>query len=379
MKTSFITSVVVGLLGAGTAMAADTVANSQAATGSVDFANAKPLPLPMSAAAPGTLQQALAAPPAFTGRPGVSPGAVGNGQTTPTRLPVNANLSGGPVAPQQFGTSNQPFTTARADLSGLTTTSAYPYRAAGKLFFNKGSSTYVCSASLIKRGLVVTAAHCVFDYGKKTSGWYSNYRFVPAYSNGAAPYGTWYTRSRRIMSAYYNGTDSCATAGVVCANDIAVVELTAQSGAYPGTRTGWYGYGWDGYGFTGSGVANNNLTHITQLGYPVALDNGQYMERTDSYGYTSSSSSYNTIIGSQQTGGSSGGPWLVNFGLRSTVTGSDAAAGSEANSNVVVGTTSWGYISAAPRQQGASPFRSSNIVSLVNAACAGAASTSVCN
>jgi hypothetical protein len=33
--------------------------------------------------------------------------------------------------------------------------------------------------------------------------------------------------------------------------------------------------------------------------------------------------------------------------------------------------TSWGYVSSAIKQQGASPFTSTNIVPLVNAACAG--------
>ncbi len=164
------------------------------------------------------------------------------------------------------------------------------------------------------------------------------------------------------MTSYFNGTDPCTTAGVVCANDVAVIRLTAQGGAFPGTSTGWYGYGFGGYGFTAG-----RLTHITQIGYPVCLDNGLLMERNDSHGFTNAAQVNNTIIGSLMCGGSSGGPWLVNFGIRPALTGT--TAGTASATNVVVGTTSWGYTSTAPKQQGASPFTSGNIVPLLNSAC----------
>jgi hypothetical protein len=59
----------------------------------------------------------------------------------------------------------------------------------------------------------------------------------------------------------------------------------------------------------------NSLTHIAQIGYPACLDNGLLMERDDSQGYVGSSFS-NTIIGSLTRNGSSGGPWITNFGVR---------------------------------------------------------------
>jgi hypothetical protein len=94
------------------------------------------------------------------------------------------------------------------------------------------------------------------------------------------------------------------------------------------------------------------------------------MERNDSSGFKNTTYSSNTIIGSQMDGGSSGGPWLVNFGIPPTLTGE--TNGSAANPNIVVGVTSWGYISTGPKEQGASPFTSNNIVSLVNSACTSA-------
>jgi len=265
------------------------------------------------------------------------------------------------VEAQEFGTSNHPFSTARADLIPTATNTSYPYRASGKLFFNIGNSTFVCSASLIKRGIVVTAAHCVANFGKKQ--FYTNWRFVPGYRNGSAPFGTWTAQSVIVLTSYFNGTDPCAVAGVVCRDDVAVIRVNrSATGAYPGTATGWYGYGWNGFGFTAGG-----LTHITQIGYPVCLDNGQLMERNDSHGFKSVPDANNTRIGSLMCGGSSGGPWLVNFGIRPTLTGT--TDGTAPNPNIVVGVTSWGFTSSAPKQQGASPFLSTNIPVLVNAAC----------
>jgi V8-like Glu-specific endopeptidase len=304
------------------------------------------------------LVNALTSPP-LLGTPAHSPGAAGSGAVSPAFLGTPEGGSDAGIGSQMYGTNNHPFSTARADLYNLATNTAYPYRAAGKLFFNIGANTYVCSASMIKRGVVVTAAHCVANYGQ--SQFYSNWRFVPGYRGGAAPYGTSTVRQAWIKTSYFNGTDGCFQFGVICPNDVAVLILNTNSGNYVGTFTGWLGYGWNGYGFV------NNQNHLTQLGYPVGLDNGLYMERNDSSGFINATFSSNTIIGSNMDGGSSGGPWIVNFGLPPTLTGE--TLGSAPSYNIVVGVTSWGYISKAPKEQGASPFTTNNIVSLVTSAC----------
>ncbi len=338
-----------------------TVFNVQNPQAHVDFVNAKAMPLPSNPTVLDPTQAMIAAmlsSPAL-GTPGSSRGAMGTGAESPAFLGTPAAGDGGIVS-DDFGTNNHPFSTARADLYGLKTNKVYPYRAAGKLFFNIGGSSFICSASLIKRGIVVTAAHCVANYGQ--SQFYSGWQFVPAYNNGNAPYGTWTVQQAWIKTAYFNGTDNCAVFGVVCPDDVAVLILNTQSGGYPGTSTGWYGYGWNGYSFT-----SGNLTQVTQLGYPVGLNNAAFMERNDSYGYVSSANSNNTVIGSNMNGGSSGGPWLANFGLPAALTGE--TNGSAPAANVVIGVTSWGYTSTAPKEQGASPFTSNNIVSLISSAC----------
>jgi hypothetical protein len=60
-------------------------------------------------------------------------------------------------------------------------------------------------------------------------------------------------------------------------------------------------------------------------------------------------------IGSSQTGGSSGGPWLVNFGTN-PVFGTGSAAPNSDLPNLVVGTTSWATTTAGSMQMGASQF-----------------------
>lgn len=336
-------------------------------SGGIDYVNAQPLELPIAPSdiakqAQDDLISAFTSQSLLGEASGYSPGGQGDGKTSPVNLgvPAVSNANSGDVAPQEFGTQNHPFNTARADLNGQQNNTIYPYRASGKLFFNIGTSTYICSASLIKPGIVVTAAHCVANFGK--SQFYSGWQFVPGYRNGVAPYGTWSVKEARILTAYYDGTDPCAQSGVICQDDIAVLALKVQDGVNVGTNTGWYGIGWDGYGFAGG------FNQITQIGYPVCLDNAKFMERNDSYGFTSDNLSNNTVIGSQMCSGSSGGPWLVNFGRSPALTGN--TAGTAPGRNTVVGVTSWGYVGTSAKEQGASPFLSGNIVKLLNDQCA---------
>lgn len=334
--------------------------SAQQANDSVDFVNAKPMDLNLLPSGNHVdFIDALTShlPKSTGGNAGFSPGGKGNGKTNPVQLgaPVNLNfnstISESDVISQDFGTSGHPFSTSKVNRN-----TDNPYRQSGKLFFKIGTSSYVCSASLIKPGVIVTAAHCVAEFGQ--SKFYSNWKFVPGYLNGAAPYGVFSAKEAKVLTSYYNGTDACYVAGVVCENDVAVIALVGNAGS----QTGWYGYGVDGYGYT-----DRAITQITQIGYPVCLNNGSVMQRNDSAGYVDQLLSFNTVIGSLMCGGSSGGPWLINFGLPSTLTGT--TAGTAPLPNIVVGVTSWGYIDNAFKEQGASRFTSGNITVLVNAIC----------
>jgi V8-like Glu-specific endopeptidase len=340
--------------------------NQRVDPAALDYANAKPMSgrtiQTRPTMADQTELQALA---------GTTPGYSSGSQATVTDhskwqaarvAPDRANTAG-PV-PSDFGTSLHPFTTVRVTAARDPNHPQpldfyYPFRAAGKLFFDVDGSTYVCSAALVKKGVIITAAHCVSEYG--AGRFYANWVFVPAFYNGQAPFGVYTAKGVAAPSGYVSGTDNC---NVVCPNDVAVIVLEKNaSGVLPGEITGTYGFGYDGWGFTSGG-----LTQITQLGYPVALDNGVYMERNDSQGYTSSILSNNTVIGTLETGGSSGGPWINNLGVRPVLNGT--AFGAYANPNIIVGVTSWGYSSnPAIKEAGASRFTKANAWTLVNYAC----------
>ena len=283
-------------------------------------------------------------------------------------------------ASRAYGTYRWPYTTSLVEPMKLPKkkdkknvfTSSQPFLAAGKLHMKFGNAKYVCSASLIGKGLVVTAAHCVHDYGKGSSGWANNIYFVPGATSAsnfdnAGPIGRWSVQTYWIPTCYYNG--NCYGNGVQNSNDISVLVLAKKNGSLPAAKgSGYYTYGWNGYGFTaGSSFAySRSMGQITQLGYPVALgrsksasgrSGGSAMIRTDSVGmyYTPYYNVKNLVWGSSQSGGSSGGPQLVNFGTKAKHN-SGSWEGYRAFPNAVVGVTSWGYVSPYINVMGASWF-----------------------
>ena len=261
------------------------------------------------------------------------------------------------------GQAIAPYTTARASASvlGTTTTAAmvgvvsFPWRATGQLSFKRGADNLICSASLIG-----PAAHCVYEFGTGTpAGFHSDYVFVPAQNTFGAPppYGAWVANAAFIPPTYYYGTDSCIFKGVACSNDVAILLLGPDAnGNLLGNLLGYYGYATDGYGFVSS-YGGAALSSITELGYPGAFDSASMMERTDGVGsyWSPDGATRQILLGTPQTGGSSGGPWLVNFGAPPTVT-TAASLGNQAAPNIVVGVTSWGVTAVGSNLQGASLF-----------------------
>lgn len=62
----------------------------------------------------------------------------------------------------------------------------------GALFFSRGAGRHYCTASVVdtpKRNLLITAAHCLYNPADHT--WNRHIVFVPKYSQGKRPYGTW--------------------------------------------------------------------------------------------------------------------------------------------------------------------------------------------
>ena len=87
-----------------------------------------------------------------------------------------------------------------------------------------------CTASLIGKSLLVTAAHCVFAYGQREAGMPVTLTvngapqlqvfFDPGYGPTANPFGVWAANDILVPGSYFAGTDTCdgGGPGIVCNN-----------------------------------------------------------------------------------------------------------------------------------------------------------------
>lgn len=321
-------------------------------------------------------------------------GPYAKGVMTPTGPDYFADYS-----QRAFGSFGIPYTTTRVqegNMSAAGTTAAnrlsttYPYRTIGKLTFSAG----YCSASLIRRSVIVTAAHCIQNFGSGSS-IFQSFQFRPGHygATGAttaqiAPYGTWNWVVLVRPASWADGTDvGCGSARD---NDLAVIALGKNAnGQFVGDIVSWMGYGWNNYSFvTSSKTGNLHTAAVSSLGYPALMDSGNIMQRTDGPTYTTTVCNAGQLWqGNNFTGGSSGGPWVVNFSGRNAVLSGGAVAGT-APTMAVIGVTSWGSADPnAPKDNYASQFRQNtrypnasygaygagNIGSLLNTLCSAAA------
>lgn len=234
------------------------------------------------------------------------------------------------AVPAARGTSGYNFSSSR-----IISTSAervHPYRTVGKLFFNKpGLGDFVCSASVLRPRVVVTAGHCVHSGRNGSNGFYRNFMFVPAYRSGNAPFGTWDWEWVTTTSTWSTGGGAVPNAA-----DYAMFEMRDRRvngrNRKIGDLTGWLGWK--------TNAAHPNHTHA--IGYPVNLDNGQKMHQVaaQSQGnFTKNTARY----GSDMRGGSSGGPFVQNLGKKA----SGQNKGKNKGANQIVG-----IVSSVPVNQG---------------------------
>ncbi len=170
----------------------------------------------------------------------------------------------------------------------------YPYRTQGKLFFNQGGGSFVCSATVVNtptQRVIFSAGHCAVDEGAVSS----NVAFVPGYHNGVRPYGTFvatklYSINGWIQSGNFSYDISAAVLGG-----------RRKVAAVVGSR----------------GIKFNlaRQQNFVSFGYPAAPPfNGQNLYSCPSpfRGLDPSTSNPQTQwITCNMTGGSSGGGWIV--------------------------------------------------------------------
>jgi len=203
-----------------------------------------------------------------------------------------------------------PFT--RQYVASIGNDTMYPLSTIGKLFFTQLGVAYVCSASVVAKNGILTTGHCAHAGNGLYSGWSTNVVFVPAYKNGYAPYGQWTTNLTMVPSRWYYYAEPRM--------DYGAMRVRQQSAVSIGTRVGYLGYAW-------------NFSRVQAwwaIGYPQAAPfAGKYMTACQSsYAYDEAygSTSYPALmtIGCDQTGGTSGGPWVKNFGSSNYVNGINA-------------------------------------------------------
>jgi V8-like Glu-specific endopeptidase len=312
------------------------------------FRQAKPFPMPRAAA--GTQREPAPSQPAgkaesSEGHPPseqfMAPGQQLFGPDDRSR----ARHSGEVVEPGAVGSLGAPYTSTRVfplfggSSAPFSADRAYPYITVGKLFFSIGGSPFVCSGSVIQRRVVATAGHCVHS-GTAAGGFHSNFVFVPAFRDGAAPFLAWNWRYVATIVTWATGGG-----GVPNAADYAMIEFGDQplSRGAPASKlgnvTGWLG--WQ--------TLNLATNHTSKLGYPCNLDNCQKLQDVMSNSFRTTAPN-NVEYGSDARGGSSGGPWAQNFATLAAGGGT----GSNTGLNQVVGVTSYIYTDQAPKVQGAS-------------------------
>jgi V8-like Glu-specific endopeptidase len=167
----------------------------------------------------------------------------------------------------------------------------------GKVFFTLAATNYVCSGSstiAANQSLVQTAGHCL---NEGPGAFATNFTFVPAYKNGSAPYGQFVATNLFTSTQWANGGDLNYDIGYAKVGTSGGRTLTAAVGA-------------QGVGFNLARGAS-----MYSFGYPAASPyNGQSLAwcngpvTADTWG-----GSADQGMVCNMTGGSSGGPWFINY------------------------------------------------------------------
>lgn len=166
----------------------------------------------------------------------------------------------------------------------------------GKVFFTLGGSNYVCSGSAVtsaNESTVTTAGHCL---NEGPGAYATKFSFVPAYDNGAAPYGEW-------VATRLSTTTQWATAGDFN-YDVGMARVGLLNGATLTDTVGSQGIAFN--------QARGQFVHA--FGYPAASPyDGQELDYCSGTTTDDTRGTQDLRLACNMTGGSSGGPWFQEF------------------------------------------------------------------
>lgn len=294
--------------------------------------NAKPYPLPMLNGAPPS-PSSITPQRAPQGTPGFLPGMAPQGSALMREDEGLLQTLAGGAQDSEPSSSEGAFESLAAgyDYPPPHTTffvyntlygsprGIYPYKAIGRVFFTGSDGlNYACSGASIGYRAVFTAGHCVHDGNGLSSGWHTNWIFVPGYKNTRiSTANAWAAEALWTTLGWYRDSNLGLDFGAVVTVDKRRRTLSATVGAL-------------GFAYNLS-----EAQHWSSFGYPAQNPfNGLWLVQTDaSFSRADTTYTPNPLgIGSTQNAGTSGGPRILNF-----------APGVVSGSNYLNGVNSYRY------------------------------------
>ncbi|MFK4224136.1 trypsin-like serine peptidase [Streptomyces sp. NPDC019890] len=215
-------------------------------------------------------------------------------------LPLTRNGLKALRAPKRGGTETRISPTGVSVMSfpqagGAWTGGGAVVKTSGRVFFTFQGRTASCSGDSVTSqngSTVITAGHCV----KYQGSWHTNWVFVPAYSNGQAPYGQWSATKTLTTPQWQASEDINYDVGAAVVAPLNGQKLASVVGAQGLSFNGGYNKQMYAFGFPAAAPYDG-----TKLVYCSGNSSKDFLFSQDH------------SLGCNMTGGSSGGPWFTSF------------------------------------------------------------------
>jgi V8-like Glu-specific endopeptidase len=194
--------------------------------------------------------------------------------------------------------------TQRASAEEISNPSRAPRRTHGKVFFHQGLFDYVCSGTVVNsknKSLVTTAGHCVHGDGSFVSNW----MFVPGKDGSSEPFGRWVAKELATTPQWKSRED--------IRFDVGMATMAKRDGRFLQNVVGARGITFN----------RDGDQRFRAFGYPA----GEPYDGRHLYVCKSRQQGTDQRMGKprpariacDQTGGSSGGGWIVGRGKVNSV------------------------------------------------------------